>query len=82
MSRLSDDQRNQVLDIIMKELKDKDHRSFQQLCGAVNRGLGLPQDNNSPGYPGTDYALQALRRRGSIEWFRFGTYKLWKIKGI
>ncbi|MDW9491693.1 hypothetical protein [Sinorhizobium meliloti] len=77
---LTPEQRNQVLDIIMKELKDKKHLSFQQLFMKVNKALGYePNDHKAPGYRATDNALQILRRRGFIRWFRFGTYRLWEL---
>lgn len=68
-------------DLIISEITSHKHRSFQQLYTKANRVNGFDAyDQHSPYYRGVDNALQALKRRGAIEWFRFGTYKLWKLK--
>lgn len=76
---LTDEQKDQVREVIMRELKSQ-HRTFGELWRRVAKALDLDVTNSSAAYRATDNALQALRRRGVIEWFRFGTYKYWKLK--
>lgn len=78
---LSEPEKLALYDLIMEELRFHKHRSFQQLLSKANRTHGFAKDDHkSPYYRGIDNALQVLKRRGVIEWFRFGTYKMWKEK--
>ena len=78
---LTTDERNALRELILEEIRFHKHRSFQQLLSKANRQHGFRANDYSTVYHrAIDGALQALRRQGVIEWFRFGTYKMWKLK--
>lgn len=81
--KLSPEQRAELRELILEEIRSHGSRSFQQLWFRANRHFGYEKgDPNTPCYRAVDGALQALRRQNVIEWFRFGTYKMWKLKDV
>lgn len=79
--KLTQDQKAELRELIIEEIRFHGSRSFQQLVFKANRHFGYEKANmDTPCYRAVDYAIQTLRRQDKIEWFRFGTYKMWKIK--